>query len=64
MGLGWLEVKCRRRGIRASSMDVIRRLQYAGLEVGRGSKKKSGSARREIDTPCGLSIRPTGHGLP
>jgi hypothetical protein len=27
-------------------MDVIRHLQYAGLEVGNRSKKKSGSARR------------------
>ena len=27
-------------------MDVIRRLQYAGLEVGSRSRKKSGSARR------------------
>jgi hypothetical protein len=42
-GYGCLEVKCRRREIRASQMDVIRHLQYAGLEVGNRSNKKGGT---------------------
>jgi hypothetical protein len=42
-GCGWLEVKCRRRGIRASPMDVIRHLQYAGWKLEDAARRSPGA---------------------